>query len=313
MEKSRYTLVHHPDADPAELAKILDQIDPEILASEDQGEILPRTRHIGPCRICGQIAELTREHIPPRSAFNKERVVHTAGEELFEDGIMTEPSAGTYIQGGLSGYVLCTSCNNFTGTNYVRAYQEWVREAAGCIFHIHDNQLSLDEIDALDGHHPVDATFRQAYPARFIRQVIAMMLCISGGPDLSTRYPDLRELALGGTPRQLPDPLKIYLDLYAGPVARFAGGKFGQGIIRNGVPRWILQLSFPPLSLLMILDGPPDPSLGCDITWFTECDLDQCEDIEFTEFIIGFGHSAAPTDFRTRGQLNAPRESPDGH
>lgn len=297
----------------AQITRVLDSVDPAILASEDQNELLPSKKHTGPCRICGQIAELTEEHIPPRSAFNKERGVLSMGDELLKDGLITEQSEGTHIQGGLSGYMLCASCNNFTGTRWGREYQEWVQRAARCISHIHGNQLSLEEIDALDGHNPIDVTLRGIYPARFIRQVISMMLCISGGPDLSIRYPDLRELALGGAPRQLPDPLKIYLDLYAGPTARFAGGQFGQGVIRNDVIRWILQLSFRPLSIVVILDGPPDPSLGCDITWFTECDLDQCENIEFTELIIGFGHSAAPTDFRTRGQLDAARESPGDH
>jgi len=97
MGKSRYTFVNHPDADPAELARLLNQIDPEILASEDRGEILPRTRHIGPSRICGRTTELTREHIPPRSAFNKERVEYSDGDELLEDGLLTQPRAGRRI------------------------------------------------------------------------------------------------------------------------------------------------------------------------------------------------------------------------
>ena len=289
----------------AQITRVLESVDPAILTSEDKNELLPSKKHTGPCRICGQVAELTKEHIPPRSAFNKGRGVLSMGDELLKDGLFAEQSEGTQIQGGSSGYMLCESCNNFTGTRFGREYQEWALRAAGSISHIHNNQRSLEEIDELDGHNPVDATFRAVYPGRFIRQVISMMLCISGGPELSTRYPDLRELVLGGEPRTLPDPLKIYLDFYAGPVSRFAGGTYGQGIIRDDVLRWVLQLSFPPLSLVMILDGPPDPSLGCDITWFTECAPDQRANVEFTELIIGFGHSNAPADFRTTGQINA--------
>ena len=305
MNESRYTLIVPEVVDMAQLTRVLESVDPAILTSEDKNELLPSKKHTGPCRICGQVAELTKEHIPPRSAFNKGRGLLSMGATLLTSGLFAEQSEGTQIQGGLSAYVLCESCNNFTGKRFGREYQEWARRAVGCISDIHHNQRSLEEIDELDGHNPVDATFRAVYPGRFIRQVISMMLSISGGPALSTRYPDLRDLALGGEPRTLPGHLKIYLDFYAGPVARLAGGMYGQGIIRDDVIRWILQLSFPPLSLIMILDGPPDPSLGCDITWFTECALEQHVDVEFTELIIGFGHSNAPADFRTTGQINA--------
>ena len=305
MDKSRFTLIVPEGFDRARLTGLLDSVDPAILMSEDTNELLPTDKHLGPCRICGQIAELTKEHLPPQNAFNKQRGVVSMGDELFKDGLLTEPSGGTLIQGGLSGYMLCESCNNFTGRKFGREYQEWVGRAAASISWIHNNQRTLEELDSLHGHNPVDATFREVYPGRFVRQVISMMLCLSGGPELGDRYPDLRELTLGGEPRALPNPLKIYLEFYVGPSVRFAGGQHGQGIIRDEEIRWILQLAFPPLSLLMILDGPPDPSFGCDITSFTECDLALQCDIEFTELIIGFGHSSAPADFRTRGLIDA--------
>ena len=308
MEKSRYTLVHHPDADPAELAKILEQIDPKILASEDHGEILPRARHIGPCRICGQIAELTREHIPPRSAFNKERVEFSEGDELFEDGLLTGLSGGRKIQGGLSGYVLCESCNNFTGTRYAREYQEWALRAAGCLRDIHNNQLSLDTINQMEEECPVDASFRDIYPGRFIRQVISMMLCISGGPELGERFPDLRDLALGGEPRRLQEPLRIYFDLFAGPGGRTAGGQFGQIVSRESTVRQVLELSYPPLALVMLINGPPDRNIGCDITFFTESDADYKTGVDLSDLRVCFNNSIAPTDFRTIGQIMANRD-----
>lgn len=308
MEKSRYTLVHHPDADPAELARILDQIDPEILASEDQGEILPRTRHIGPCRICGRIAELTREHIPPRSAFNKERIEFSEGDELFEDGLLTEPTTSRKIQGGLSGYVLCESCNNFTGTRYAREYQEWALRAAGCLRDIHNNQIPLDKINEMEEECPVDATFRGVYPGRFIRQVISMMLCISGGPELSERFPDLRDLVLGGEPRLLPAPLRVYFDLFAGPGGRTAGGKFGHFVWTGHTVRQVLEISYPPLTFIMLIGGSPDRNLGCDITFLTESDPDRETSVELSDLRVCFNNTIAPTDYRTLGQIMAKHD-----
>jgi hypothetical protein len=308
MEKSRYTLVHHPDADPAELARILEQIDPEILASEDHGEILPRTNHVGPCRICGQIAELTREHIPPRSAFNKERVEFSEGDELFEDGLLTQPRAGEKIQGGLSGYVLCKSCNNFTGTRYAREYQEWARRGVGCLGDIHNSQLSLDKINEMEEECPVDVSFRDVYPGRFIRQVISMMMCISGGPELGERFPDLRDLALGGERRRLQEPLRVYCDLFAGPGGRTAGGQYGHLVARDSIVRRVLEICYPPFALVVLIDGPPDRNIGCDITFFTESDPDYKTAVDLSDLRVCFNNSIAPTDYRTLGQIMANRD-----
>ena len=308
MKKSRYTLVCHPSVDREELAGLLDQIEPEILASEDEGELLPRKTHTGPCRICGRVAELTREHIPPRSALNRDSVVFSEGDALFDEGLLTQPKSGRQIQGGLSAYVLCDSCNNFTGTKYVREYQEWVLRGAGGISDIHDQQLSLDQINASADQFPIDAVFRDVYPGRFVRQVISMMMSVSGGPELGQRFPDLRNLALGGIPRELPEPLRIYLDLFAGPGGRIAGGRSGHFVGTAGVLRQVLEICYPPFALILLIGGTPDPNLGCDISFFTDIDLEHKTEVEFSDLRIGFNNSNAPTDSRTLGQIEGNRE-----
>lgn len=62
-----------PGFDPRRVRQLLENVasDP----SSTEGELFPSAPAVGPCRICGELKELTEEHIPPRGAFNKQRAL----------------------------------------------------------------------------------------------------------------------------------------------------------------------------------------------------------------------------------------------
>lgn len=281
---------------------------PKAIFDDEGEEMLPASRRVGPCRICGVVAELTEEHIPPRGAFNKSRTQAYDIDDLIGNDDLDSPPTGLTVQGGMRGYVLCESCNNITGTNWGREYQEWARRGVATLV---STGKTPEELDVVDGYLYQKVSFLQVYPGRFIRQVISHMLTISCGPQLGERFPSLRDLALGGEPQPLPDPLRIYLNLYADNASRIAGGPSGQGAYSGDedVWRWLLELSYAPLSTIMLIEGPPDPYLGVDITEFTTVPVDVVTDELQAELPIGFGHKPFPGDFRTKGQLLAGRDA----
>src|SRR5258708_28203136 len=59
-----------------------------VLASDAAEDLLPQKKGGGRCRISGQGRKLTKEHIPPRGAFNKYRGrLHSTAECLQRGGL----------------------------------------------------------------------------------------------------------------------------------------------------------------------------------------------------------------------------------
>jgi hypothetical protein len=69
----------------------------------------------GNCSLCGIFCDLTFEHVPPRSAFNKNTRYKTVPYEqvLKSDNILDANFKGKIEQGGLGHYSLCSNCNSF--------------------------------------------------------------------------------------------------------------------------------------------------------------------------------------------------------
>ena len=67
----------------------------------------------GKCRICGEIGELTFEHVPPHAAFNNKSVKILEGMDAISKALVSDKS-GRIQQKGMGAYTLCGKCNNNT-------------------------------------------------------------------------------------------------------------------------------------------------------------------------------------------------------
>lgn len=265
-------------------------------------ELFPREPRVGRCRICGATSELTREHIPPRSSQHEDRARAPTFADWFRRDDLDLPEAGPVIQGGVSGYVLCANCNNVTGTRYGREYQVWAYGAAAVLTSL---GVSLEELDRKDQYAYLNLRLVDVYPGRFIRQVLSMLLSVSGSHELAERHPELPQLVLAGAPVQLPAPLSLFMTLYAGPVVRFAGGPWGQAIYQSGsnMWTWCIEIAFPPFAFQLILDGDTDTASGVDISKFSSLDPDESQEFNIEGLMVGFGHTPYPLDYRPRGMF----------
>ena len=89
-----------------------------------------KIKEIGICKLCKENKELSFEHIPPSSAYNKNtRYYSIPHDEYFKnsetESLLEFKPKGKKIQGGLGDNCLCEDCNNFLGSMYVRDYKKW--------------------------------------------------------------------------------------------------------------------------------------------------------------------------------------------
>lgn len=267
-------------------------------------QLFPHRRGVGRCRICGEQRELTREHVPPRAAFNKERGrVHSLLEWLSRTAEGVLPG-GILRQGGNWGYTLCGPCNNFIGHEYA---DEYTRMAVGIVnTFVGENVLELDARPdqpiagvTLTGNAPGS----HPRPGMFVREVLALMCTMSADLDLAGRYPAIRRMILEAAVEPLPDGMSLGMTAYFHKDSRFAGPAL-EVLPDEGIWRFVMEVAHRPLAVLMVLaTNGPAPHV-CDISSFTDVAPDEQKVIE-ASLAIGFGHTILPGDYRTRAMVEA--------
>jgi hypothetical protein len=230
----QWDVIAAPDVDldddvTARLAATADALlrplyDPALLGP-DPG--LPRNRHLGVCRLCAQEAELTFEHIPPRSAGNRDRRRGVDAVTSFaQDDPLQFPRSGWFqSQRGVGAAVLCEPCNNWCGARLVPAYADLANDIVRTV---------AGNVIERDGVVYVPATVELDLPDYHLgnvsRQALVMLLAASGGAALARRWPAIERI-VRGTDEPLPDELALGLSLVFGPRARLVppAGVIGPG------------------------------------------------------------------------------------
>lgn len=106
----------------------------------------------GICRICGENKELTFEHVPPETVFNKGVVRNVTLDAVIKDTVKENKlpweinyGKGKIKQRGRGGFYLCGDCNSCTGQWYVPEYSRFVmpfRERCGRLGNRSMNRLA---------------------------------------------------------------------------------------------------------------------------------------------------------------------------
>ena len=129
----------------------------------------------GKCHICGNIGDLSFEHIPPKKAFNNKPVIVTKGIE----GIVrcpNDPIKGSVKQRGMGSYTLCEHCNNYTGSWYGSRFVDWCYQG-------------MDILMRSDGSPSLIYLYRM-YLLAILKQIVVMFLSVNS-PDFGDSNPAL--------------------------------------------------------------------------------------------------------------------------
>jgi hypothetical protein len=243
-------------------------------------------RPIKECSICGVVAPLSYEHVPPERAFNSSRVFVADSSKLFGPKSYEQYLApsGRFNQRGAGGYTICEKCNNNLGSWYVPAYIDWAQQGM--------NYLSL-----LPNGPSLSLPFK-IRPLAVLKQIICMFASACGPGLLGTEL-DLRKLVLDRDTDQLPDRFRVYCSLMS-PHSRSSRQSGITGVIDwSRIETHVFsEIAFPPFVHVLAIDSTPiDPGLQ-DISFFSDSQFGQYRQIHLylkTREIA----SAFPGDYRS--------------
>ena len=251
---------------------------------------------VGKCHICGQVKELTREHVPPQSVFNKQTKKVYGGEELIgREKLPWDFSdlKGEQHQGGVAYNRLCESCNNNTGLWYVPAYKEFCEQ-----FVTLAKKLTKPTT-------AVSVTLHGVYPLRVIKEVLSMLATVNN-KDFLDALPNIRELILDKSKQGL-DKIRFMVGMYVntGGTAKYVG--YSVMIVGETIQP-ISEISSYPFGFVLL----EDPTLTdgyLDITDFlNDFTFADCIDLKLV-MPVRETNTVFPGDYRTKSQVLEQRNS----
>lgn len=134
----------------------------------------------GTCHICGQFKRLSYEHLPPKSAGNKNTVKFYTFDDFITSYSHSNDNSHTskphIIQGGFQVPTICEDCNNKTGAYYVKAYSEFAKIV----------YCSLKENDCSNFLNHLINFECSLRPLNFFKQVITMFCSILERPAIQS-------------------------------------------------------------------------------------------------------------------------------
>jgi hypothetical protein len=206
----------------------------------------------GICRLCGELKDLTFEHVPPRAAGNAGPVYHPEIREYLRHRtsggpppkLITEPQ-------GAGGYTLCRECNNRCA-RYVLEFLPWL-----------ECWRSALAADATAGAIGTSQNIRRS---RVMKEIVAMFLS-ANSPEMGRRNEELRRFVWNAEHQGLPDGIRVFAALTRDETFSRQVGVTGVGH-HDGAYSVISEVAYPPMSLVMAFGGtdPGDPRL-VDITF----------------------------------------------
>jgi hypothetical protein len=215
---------------------------------------MSRKKRIGTCRICGFVGELSFEHVPPKSAYNNQRLFAYTFEKTHKirNG---EKVYADIQQGGAGSYTLCQRCNNFTGSYYASHFVEWCKNGF--------------EILEMSNGNPSLITMNLIYPLRILKQIITMFFSMESG-NWREFHSELERFVLNRDSKYLNPNYRFfiyYCSRNEDNVYR-RNGMSALGDINKHTFTVISEISHPPFGYVMTIDSQPDDSRLCEITNF---------------------------------------------
>jgi hypothetical protein len=235
---------------------------------ETSVEVIKRKKRYGRCRICEKFRRLTKEHVPPESAFNDKGYLQFYADQVNEAEklkwkVKDVNSKGIYI------FTLCEECNRKTGTLYGTQYVDFVRAFS-------------DVANPNNANSFVEVHIKNFFPARVVKQVISMVLSTSyphsfenytwawnsDPPDLQrlrSVYNELRSFVRDKNTRGLPASVRLYAHAVANKGVGFRTGIFASGKRSTNSRYWVVVGGLWPIHWVLLLDGDIDEEL-LDVT-----------------------------------------------
>ena len=254
------------------------------------------------CHICGNIATLTKEHVPPRSAFNKGTAIMYTGDRLMQRLTSKNfpwdfsDSRGLQVQGGIGYKTLCATCNSNTGAWYGAAFVSFTLQGI--------KQILTQQPGTI-----VTVKFKGIYPLRILKQAICMFMSINS-PAFAEKYQELREFVLRRDKQTLSDNYKTYIYGCKGHLIRMFGNVVHMqnlGADFHGNLTYFSEISAVPFGYVLQLSPEANIPKLIDISEFSRYTYNEKIDWE-AEMKVLEVNSHHPLDFRSKNQIEQTRQ-----
>ncbi len=255
---------------------------------------------IGNCRICGNQSKLTKEHIPPKGAYNKGDFYISSVYSLlekrdttdFEDLIQFDITKATKKQGGIGFYTLCKNCNNDTGSWYGNDYIKWI-------------QQTIDFLRATYSE-PLHTNLVTIYPLRVLKQIVAMFFSLNH-ISFRTKFPSLCNFILHKENTVLDSKIRVFAYYPQKGGVRYIADNF-IGDFATGKIFEVSEITFPPIGFVMCMNGEkPDKNL-IEITWFSSYKYDETINYEQKFNLLPTFLQQVPCDYRSESEIRQALE-----
>lgn len=256
---------------------------------------MPVKRVISVCHICGELKELTFEHVPPRSAFNNSRVLYS----FYKPGQDLPPPLaerrGSVQQKGLGAYTLCRKCNNDTGAWYGSHFAEYCK--AG--------------MEVLETRPPETATYIEnrieLSPLAVLKQIASMFLSINPVEVRSSNL-SLVDFVREKENRMLDSRYRFFTYLNRTGIHRISPitgvVSFDRRTMQFQAPRVLSEFSFPPYGYIMTFDSSSPQRDLLEITHFKDFSYEETATMALT-YPVYETNSVYPLDYRSNEELKS--------
>jgi hypothetical protein len=245
-----------------------------------------RAHRHGRCHLCGIECDRSKEHVPPKKAFNDLRSRSIKLNDWIRLGPEAVPS-GPVIQGGISGYTLCEPCNNNTGHWYGNYFVRWCYQGM--------------DILVKSGGNPRLSLFTYIFPLAIIKQIVTMFASVNSD-SFGISNPELRDFVLNRDRRFLPPKYRFFVYYNSSNLFRHLGTQGRVRLDRGAEITFLSEIAYPPFGYVMTIDSePPDERLA-EITHFVR--------YGYGEFAVNEQHfpvlpvfTPYPGDYRTQDEI----------
>jgi hypothetical protein len=240
------------------------------------------------CRLCGETKEMTFEHIPPKTSFNRNTgyTISPVGEAI--EGLENEGSfKATRKQGGIGNWSLCKECNTFLGLNYVDAYTDWVK----CGLYVLRSKANIYNI-----------IMPNIEPLKIIKQIFSMF--ISMEDELCyERHKELCEFVRNPGLNDLPEKYQIHLYLNKEGTVVYKPPMVTANLLTH-ISILCSEFTFIPYGYVMTIDhNNPIPRL-VNITSFKNFKLNEKPEVTINGVHLLPNYLPFVLDYRTRKEIS---------
>jgi hypothetical protein len=248
----------------------------------------------GICAICGTFGKLSKEHIPPKKAYNESYFYQLSLAKYLkhQDSVLDFKSPNIQKelkrkQGGIKFNTLCIQCNNDTGSWYADSYIDWVNQGMSILLRS-NKQPSL--------FYPT-----YIYPLRIIKQIVAMFFSVNAY-DLQAQDHELVKFLKNKEERFLPHKYRIYTYYNIEGPHRFI--RFSAvGSLTTSQIDYFSEIAYPPLGFVMTINSPSPDNRLTDITHFASYRYNDWIDHIQRFATLPTYLPIAPGDYRSKSEI----------